>query len=152
VTLVPLPLHRSTAVGGVKTTALPHPMARLGAQNRLGGVVSTMVTVWLQNATLLQASMARHVRVTLESFGHMFVKLLVTSANRLPPMRLLTMVMVTLVPLLQRSTAVGMSNAQSVPHCTSLSGPQARCGGWVSTTVKVWLQVAVLLEQSVTLQ
>src|SRR5947209_12652045 len=80
----------------------------------------------------------------------MFVKLLVRSVPPTGiPGRLVATVMVA--PL-QTSTAVGMSNPQSVPHCTSLSGPQARRGGCVSTMVKVWLQRAVLLQASVARQ
>src|SRR6185369_14596006 len=54
--------------------------------------------------------------------------------------------------LSQLSTAVGMSKPQSDPHCTCLSGPQARCGGWVSTMVTVWLQKAALPQVSVARQ
>jgi hypothetical protein len=61
------------------------------------------------------------------------------------------MVMVTLVPQ-QTSEAVGELNDQVEPHWTVLLLAQVMTGGRVSTTVTVWLQVAVLLQQSVALQ
>src|ERR1051325_115744 len=43
-----VPQHTSKAVGGVKTQALPHVTVMSGAQVTTGGVVSTMVTAWVQ--------------------------------------------------------------------------------------------------------
>jgi hypothetical protein len=57
----------------------------------------------------------------------------------------------TLVPS-QRSTAVGRVKAKGAPHCTISSGAQVKTGGWVSTTVMVWLQNEALLHVSVALQ
>src|SRR6185295_17226535 len=94
------------------------------------GSVSTIVTVWLQKEELPHVSLDRHVRVTLKILGQRGVARLVTVAT-------------TSIRTLFRShlsTAVGMSKNQSVPHCTSLSAPQVRWGGSVSTIVTVWLQ------------
>jgi hypothetical protein len=48
----------------------------------------------------------------------------------------------------QLSVAVGRSNVHGVPHWTVLSGAQVSVGGVKSTTVTVWLQVLLLLQQS----
>src|SRR5439155_20851966 len=55
--------------------------------------------------------------------------------------------MVTLVPQ-QASTAVGGSKFQPEPQRTVLFVAQASTGGVVSTSVTVWLQVAVAPQQS----
>ena len=125
-----VPSHTSIAVGRVKANGLPHSTIWSPAQVRFGGVVSRMVTVWLQNAELLQVSIARQVRVTLNIFGQRGSAALVT---------VLTTSIRTLFEL-QRSTAVGRSKAQSVPHSTLLSLPQLSEGGVTSTIVTVWLQ------------
>src|SRR5947207_2375090 len=52
----------------------------------------------------------------------------------------------------QLSTAVGGENAQAVPHSIVRLIPQARTGGRVSTSVMVWLQVAVFVQASVACQ
>src|SRR5947209_8475578 len=72
-------LHLSTAVGVSKTQSVPHSTSLLGRQTRFGGSVSTIVTVWLQKVVLLQESLTRQVRVALNSLGHIFAKLFVTS-------------------------------------------------------------------------
>src|SRR5262245_42319181 len=56
VTLVPLQL--SFAVGKSKVHAEPHSTVLLLTQVMVGGVVSTIVTVWLQLAELVQQSTA----------------------------------------------------------------------------------------------
>jgi hypothetical protein len=48
----------------------------------------------------------------------------------------------------QLSVAVGGSNVHGVPHWTVLLGEQVSVGGVESTTVTVWLQVLLLLQQS----
>src|SRR6185436_12670423 len=73
-----VPSHASTAVGRVKANGLPHSTIWSCAQVRLGGVVSTIVTVWLHNVVLPQASVARQVRTTLKSFGQRGLATLVT--------------------------------------------------------------------------
>src|SRR5262245_46354777 len=111
--------HLSTAVGMSKAQSLPHSTSLSDPQVRVGGSVSTMVTVWLQKDELPQVSLARQVRVTLKILGQRGTAALVTVATT----------SINTLFKSQRSTAVGMSNAQSVPHCTSLSGPQVMVGG-----------------------
>src|ERR1043166_2145290 len=97
-----------------------------------GAVVSTVVTVWVQVARLVQGSAMVQMRLA--------VKLPPTSGLVL----VLRMVIVTLVPL-QASTAVGLSKVQAPVHWTVLLLAQVMTGGVVSTTVMVWLQVAALV-------
>jgi hypothetical protein len=98
-----------------------------------------MVTVWLQKALLLQLSVARQVRVTLNILGQRGTATLVTVLTKTTGM----------FGPSQLSLAVGMSKNQSVPHCTSLSGPQWMFGGVVSRTrIRCW-QLTVLLHRSV---
>ena len=59
---------------------------------------------------------------------------------------MLTMVTVALP---QVSLAVGASKLQVLVHSTVLAPTQVMVGGVVSTTVTVWLQVAVLPQASV---
>ena len=103
-----------------------------------GGVVSTTVTVWLQEALLEQQSVACHVRV-------------ITSEQALPLVVVLVTVMVTLVPQ-QTSEAEGASKLQAEPHSTVLLLEQVMTGGVVSTTVTVWLQEALLAHVSAACQ
>src|SRR5437879_3936915 len=106
-----------------------------------GAVVSTTVTVWLQEAVLLQASVACQVRVASKVLPQ-WLAVLVT---------VLRMVMVA-VPLL--SVAVGRSKVQALPNCTVLLVllVQSITGALVSTTVTVWLHRALLLQASVACQ
>ena len=104
-----------------------------------GGVVSTMVTVWLHMIELLQQSMAFQVRVTLT--GQIAAAFVIV----------LTMVMERLVPQ-QASMAVGGVKDQGVLHCTVKSGAHVNTGGCVSTSVMLWLHVAVFVQQSVASQ
>src|ERR1043165_5659591 len=112
VTVTLVPSQRSMALGGVKAHGTAHSNERFSAQTSWGGVVSLTVTVWLQNAVLPQVSVARQLRVTLNSFGQRGVAALVTVE---------TTSMRTLFKS-QPSVAEGMSNDQSVPHWTSLLG------------------------------
>ena len=91
------PSQASTAVGVVNTTGFPHSTIWSRPQLRFGGVVSMIVIVWLQNAVLLQASLAIHVLVVLEITGQ---------RGLAGALVVLTMIMLVMVPL-QRSTAVG---------------------------------------------
>src|SRR6185295_2889584 len=95
--------------------------------------------VWLQVEELPQRSVARQVRTTIK-FGPQpaFVTVL-------------TIVMVTLVPL-ARSVALGGSNDQELVQMTPLSGAQMKIGGVASTTLTVWLHVARLVQLSVACQ
>ena len=47
------------------------------------------------------------------------------------------------------SVAIGGSNVHGVPHWTVLFVAQVSVGGVVSTTVTIWLQKLLLLQQSV---
>src|SRR5262249_59244727 len=106
--------HLSTAVGISKAQSVPHCTSLSAPQLILGGSVSTTDTVWLQKELFPQVSLERHVRVTLKIFGQRgearLVTVATTSINTLFKSHL--------------STAVGISKAQSVPHCTSLSAHQ----------------------------
>ena len=62
-----------------------------------------------------------------------------------------TSVMVTLVPQ-QASTPLGRSKPQLLPHGTLLFVAHVMAGGVVSTTVTVWVQVALLEQVSVACQ
>ena len=62
-----------------------------------------------------------------------------------------TTVMITLVPQ-QASKALGGSKLQLLPHSTVLLVAQLSTGGVVSRTVTAWLQVALLVQQSVACQ
>jgi hypothetical protein len=59
--------------------------------------------------------------------------------------------MVTFAPS-QLSTAVGGMKLQAVPHSTVRLLAQIICGGVVSTTVIVWLQVLELPHRSIAIQ
>src|SRR5207244_1643797 len=82
------------------------------------------------------------VRVMSSAQGPMAGLLLVTVPNT---------VIVTLVPQ-QASVAEGGSKLQVLPHSTVLLVAQVKTGGCVATAVTVWLQVALLLQQSVACQ
>ena len=131
--------HLSTALGMSKAQAVPHSTDLSCSQVMFGGSMSTMVTVWLQKDMLPQVSVAFQVRVTLNSLGQRGRAMLVT---------VLTTWIRTLFES-HKSTAPGMSNAQSMPQSTSLSCSQVMLGGCVSTTVTVWLQKEVLVQVSV---
>ena len=103
-----VPSHTSTAVGRVKANGLPHSTIWSPAQVRFGGVVSTMVIVWLQNVSFVQLSIARHVRRTESSPGQ---------RGRTRLVVVLTISMTTFVPS-HTSTAVGRVNANGLPHST----------------------------------
>ena len=133
-----VPSQMSLATGGVNAHGVPHSTMRLPAQAMFGGVVSTTVTDWLQVEMLVQESVARHVRVA--------VKLLPQKPTAF--VTVLTMLMVTFVPS-QMSFATGGVNTHGVPHSTIELAVQAMFGGVVSTTVMVWLQVEMLVQESV---
>src|SRR6266404_3975849 len=106
----------SLALGGSKVQALVHSAVLLGTQVRVGGVVSTTVTVWLQSAVLPQASVARQVRV---------------ASKVLPqwPARLVTVPRMVMVALPHVSLAVGALKDQALVHSTVLLGTQVMVGG-----------------------
>src|SRR4051812_11468624 len=59
------PGQASVAVGGSKFHALPHSTVLGAAQVRTGGVVSTMVTTWVQVLRLPQVSNASQIRFAM---------------------------------------------------------------------------------------
>src|SRR5438093_13293295 len=129
----------SLALGGSKVQALLHSTVLLGTQVRVGGVVSTTVTFWLQSAVLPQASVARQVRVV--------------SDGRAPcPVRLVTVLRMVMVTVPQVSLAVGGSKVQVLVASTVLLGTQVMVGGVWSSTVTFWLHWAVLPQASVARQ
>jgi hypothetical protein len=124
-------------VGRSKLKAARLLTVLLPLQLTVGGVVSTMVTVWLQALLRLQQLVTTQVRVMFH--------------GQEPLVTVLRIVTVTLVPQ-QASEAVGESNDQAKPHWTVLLPAQVRTGGVVSTTVTVWLQALLRLQQLVTTQ
>src|SRR6185436_21100561 len=122
-----VPSQASTAVGRVKANGVPHSTIWSCAQVRLGGVVSTIVIVWLQKVSLVQVSYARHVRRTVNSPGQRGTLTLVV---------VLVISRTTFVPS-QASTAVGRVKVNGLPHSTIWSCAQVRFGGAVSIRVIV---------------
>jgi hypothetical protein len=98
--------------------------------------------VWLQVVVFVHRSAALQVRVTVKRIGQMFAGTLVV---------VVTTMIVTFVPS-QASTALGGVNTSGAPHSTVKLVPQLRIGAVVSTTVIVWLQVAVFVHRSAALQ
>src|SRR2546421_574219 len=82
--------------------------------------------LWLHVLVLPQQSVATQVRV-------------------ISPLQIVPLV--TLLPQHASYTAGGVK-PQSVPQITPIPGSQVIIGGVVSTTVTVWLHVALLLQQS----
>src|SRR6185436_16524261 len=106
----------SLAVGGSKSQAPVHSTVLFGTQVMVGGVWSSMVTVWLHSAVLPQASVALQVRV---------------ASKVLPqwPARFVTVLTMVRVALPQASVAVGVLNDQLLPHSTVLLGAHVMVGG-----------------------
>src|SRR5438105_2653475 len=121
-------------MGTVKSQLRPHSRFSFWPQLIVGGVVSTVVTVWLQLVWLPQQSVACQVRVMSIEQSAPAVALVVS----LP-----TTTTVTFVPQ-QRSFAVGSSNVHVLSHSTVLLVAQVSTGGAVSATVTVWKQVTLL--------
>ncbi len=132
-----VPQQASKAAGGSNVHVLPHCTVLLLAQVKIGGVVSTTVTVWLQVLVLPHESVASHVCVM--------------TCGQVPFVTVLNTVIVTLVPL-QVSKAAGGSKVHALPHCTVLLVAQVKTGGVLSTTFTVWLQMLVLPHKSVASQ
>jgi hypothetical protein len=131
--------HASFAVGVPNVHGEPGATEKLGGQLIVGGIVSVMVTVCEQMTVLPQQSLMSHWRV-------------VVCVQGVPKGGLVNCtVIVTFVPQ-HASNAVGASNVHAVPHWTVLFGAQATTGGAVSVTITVWLQVAVLPQQSTACQ
>jgi hypothetical protein len=138
VTVTFVPSQLSTADGGVNTRGAPHSMVKLVPQLSTGGVVSTIVSVWLQVAAFVHKSAALQVRVTVNRIGQTLGGRFVT---------VLRIVMVTLVPS-QLSTAAGVAKTIGAPHSMVALLAQVNTGGVVSTIVSVWLQVLALVHRS----
>src|SRR5678815_2637478 len=130
-----LVVQASTAVGWSKLQIDPHSTVLLVAQVIVGAVVSTIVSTWLQVLLLVQASVASQVRVIVNEQSEPLVTVPMTA-------------IVTLVPL-QASRAEGSSKLQFERHSAVLLVTQVITGAVVSTTVTVWLQVALLVQGSV---
>src|SRR5262245_48863539 len=124
--------HRSVAVGGSNVQFEPHSTVLFVAQVRTGGVVSTIVTAWLQVLVLPWRARASKTRV-MNCRQVPFVNV----PNIETPCRQ------------QLSVAIGVPNSHGWPHSNVRSGGQeVNTGGVVSTIVTVWLQVLVLPQQS----
>src|SRR5438132_9645052 len=115
-------------MGEVKSQKVPHSTTRSGEQVRWGP--ATIEMVWLHTELLLQESVARQVRVAVNTAGQLVLVRFVT---------VLTMTMFVIRPL-QRSTAVGAVKTIVAPQSSTWLGAQLSTGGVVSTTVIVWLQ------------
>src|ERR1035437_7304068 len=121
-------LQMSLTVGASKLQAVPPDTVLSRAQVSPGGVVSTTVTIWRQVLVFPQASMTSQVRVM--------------TCGQTPLVTVLATVITTFEPL-QASVTIGALKLHSVPHCTVLLLAQFSTGGFVLTTVTVWLQVLV---------
>src|SRR5207244_2534382 len=100
-----VPQHTSEAVGSSKLQEAPRLTVLFVAQVMTGGVLSTTVTFWLQDAWLEQQSVACQVRVI--------------ALGQAPLVVVLRRVMITLVPQ-QTSETEGASKLQAEPHSTLL--------------------------------
>src|SRR5258705_12679347 len=138
--MVALPLL-SVAVGTSNVHAAPCSTVLLVLLHVItGAVVSTTVTIWLQELLLPQASVACQVRVAS--------KVQIRRAARL--VRVLRIVIVALLLL---SVAVGASNVQAAPCSTVLLVLlHVMTGAVVSTTVTFWLQELLLPQASAACQ
>jgi len=129
----------SVAVGVVQEGVPEHSILDgPGNPEMTGGVVSSTLMVWDAVAVFPQPSSAVQVRVTLKSPGH--APFVVTSAK-------------FKVGTPQLSVAVGTSNAGVPPHSIVVTpGNPEITGGTVSSTLIVWVAVAVLPQPSSAVQ
>ena len=74
VTVTFVPAQSSRPVGASKFHAGPNSIVLFPAQNTVGGVVSTICTVWLQKLRLPQPSDACQVRVAVKVLPHWFTR------------------------------------------------------------------------------
>jgi hypothetical protein len=111
----------SVAIGGSNVHGVPHSTVLSGEQVNTGGVVSMLVTVWLQILLFPQQSYATQVRVMI--------------CGQTP----LVTVLNTLTTGLEQqlSEATGGSKVQLEPHSTTLPRAQTSDGGVVSIFVIV---------------
>ena len=116
--------HRSVAVTLNVTLLkqLPGDVSTVTSARQVivGGVVSTMMTVWLHVAMLPELSVPRQARV----------------AANVPPQNTLVTVLTTVTAVgPQLSLAVGVSKLHGVPHSTCLMAAQVITGGVLSSTM-----------------
>src|SRR2546427_4425822 len=116
-----------------------HSMVLSAAQAIVGGVLSSTVMVWLQEALLPHSSVAVQVRLVA-------YLILPPGVPQLPAMAVSVWLSVT-AP--HTSVGAGSTNAGVAGHSMVLSAAQAIVGGVLSCTVIVWLQEAVLPHSSV---
>src|SRR6266550_2773048 len=139
IVMVALPLL-SVAVGASKVQGAPCSTVLLVLLHIMtGAVVSTTVTLWLQELLLPQASVACQVRV---------------ASKVLPqcPVTLVTVLRIVMVALPLLSVAVGASKVQAAPCSTVLLVLHVMTGAVVFTTVTCWLQALLLPQASVACQ
>src|SRR6267378_568197 len=138
--MVALPLL-SVAVGASKVQGAPCSTVLLVLLHVMtGAVVSTTVTLWLQELLLPQASVACQVRV---------------ASKVLPqwPVTLVTVLRIVIVAVPLLSVAVRASKVQDAPCSTVLLVLlHVMIGAVVSTTVTFWLHWAKLPQASVACQ
>ena len=120
--------HRSVAVGGSNVQFEPHRTVLFVAQVRVGGVVSTIVTVSLHVFVLPQQSRASQIRVM--NCGQVP---LVNVPNTETPCRQ------------QLSVATGVPNSHGCPHSKVRSGGQNVNTGGVVSGVIVTINAGVML-------
>src|SRR6266446_1152360 len=123
--------------GSTNTGASGHSMVLSAAQAMVGGVLSSTVIVWLHVAVLPHSSVAVQVRL---------VAYLILPVGQVPAMGVSMCARVT-VP--HKSVGTGSTNCGVGGHSMVLSAAQAMVGGVLSSTVIVWLHVAVLPHSSV---
>jgi hypothetical protein len=111
-------------------------MSGAGQFVKLGPLLTT-VTVCVQVLMLEQQSIACQTRVNCCEHGPLLVMVLRT---------------VSVIFVQQLSVTAGSSNDHAEPHGTVLLFAQLRTGGVVPTTVTVWVQVEILLQQSMACQ
>src|SRR5437667_6813851 len=114
-------------------------MVLSAAQAMVGGVLSSTVMVWLQEAELPHSSVAVQVRLVA-------YLILPPGVPQLPAMGVSVWVRLT-VP--HRSLGAGSKNSGMAGHSMVLTAAQAIVGGVLSSTLMVWLHEAVLPHSSV---
>jgi Ni,Fe-hydrogenase III small subunit len=129
----------SVAVGTVQDGGVEHwIMVGPGKAEITGGVVSSLLITWVAVATLPHSSMAVHVRVIVNSFGH--EPFVVTSAK-------------ASVGVPQLSVTVGVVQAGTAEHSIVVGVGKAEItGGVVSTTLIICTPVDVLPQASIAVQ
>src|SRR5258708_16243846 len=115
---------RLASVG--KLAGLQPRLPPLGTTS-VGGVVSKIVTVWLQVLLLPQGSIAAQIRVAAKVLPH-------------SPLVVVPRITMRLVPQ-SPPRVVGGSKLQAAPHSMVLLLAQTIVGGVVSRIVTVWLQM-----------